>query len=146
MPMQDVSNDQSMINWLRQSGHAHLIDEHNEMTNMSSSVPQLSSVNAPYDTTGSSSTYPQTVVSNASPDLPMFMRGYRPNVPADNMVNRSVSFHRDASPDPPVIPTHFAGSPTQIHSPTLNDPNLDISIEVNMFEIIEYEFSFDQSK
>jgi hypothetical protein len=68
MPLQDVSNDTSMMDWLRQSGHGHLLGERTQnatTTSTSSPLPALQST-LPFGLTTSSSNYPPQTTSSSN--------------------------------------------------------------------------------
>ncbi|CAF0729705.1 unnamed protein product [Rotaria sordida] len=136
MPLQDVSNDPTMIDWLRQSGHAHVLDERLLNPNVSASPPPF---NIPY---GQS--------TSLSSPIHGFNMGYTSSSPQINSVNRSSSFlqppyHSTSSyegaahPLSPLLvapsyghqssPIHFTSSPTQFLSPDTNRQQIDADIE-----------------
>jgi hypothetical protein len=146
MPLQDVSNDQSMMDWLRQSGHGHLLDERsgNAINTSSSSSPPpppflsnllsgqtTSSSNYPPQTT--SSNYPPQAISSSSPP-PIFGGGFSSSGPQMDTLNRSASFPRTdflqtssfgggaGSSSPPIIPSanHFTAPSLDYSSSPLN--------------------------
>jgi hypothetical protein len=159
MPMQDVSEDPSMINWLHQAGHGHLIeDQFRKAVNASS--PPLS--NPLFGQNASLPNYPPQSTSFSSPPPsqypPSFSGGINTVSPPIDPLNHSGSFaHTDfnqpstygaaGSPAPPMIPQlahsngspfhqqqhsplNFSASPTQFLAPNLNEQQLDINIEV----------------
>ena len=68
MPLHDVSHDPSMMDWLRQSGHGHLLDDgipHATTTSTSSPLPGLQST-LPFGQTTSSSNYPPQTTSSSN--------------------------------------------------------------------------------
>jgi hypothetical protein len=156
MSLQDVSNDQAMIGWLRQSGHAHLLDEQHHNSNTMSPQPSTGSPpNYPPPTTAPSnyppqatapSNYPPPTTSLSSPPPP-FGGSYNSSNPLLNMFNPTSNYNPGiGSPSPPIIPptTNFGGSsfgqpssplnftasPTQFLAPNMNQQQLDIDIEV----------------
>jgi hypothetical protein len=124
MPLQDVSNDQSMIGWLRQQGHGHLLD--NQLHNASSTAsPPSPPLNISSQRTTDALSYPPQSTSISSPP-PMFggsigSGGFNPASSHMNNVNQSTSFRQaDRQPtsyygeharslSPPIIPPtgHF---------------------------------------
>jgi hypothetical protein len=131
MPLQDVSNDSTMMDWLRQAGHGHLLDERLPNTNATSSSPPPS--NVPFGQTTSSSNYPPQSSSNYPPQStslpppppqPSFGGGYNTSGAQSNAFNRAAAFPltdlhptptygANSSSSPPVIPptSHFTASP-----------------------------------
>lgn len=157
MPLQDVSNDQSMINWLHQSGHGHLLG--GQQANASPPSPPL---NISSGLGNSSANYPPpTSTSSPPPHFAGGSGGFNPTGSPPNALHRSVSFpqadhhltsvlggggHNPASP--PIIPPtdHYnnspynqqsspinfsSTSPTHLISPNVNQQQLDNDIEVN---------------
>ena len=49
MSLQDVSNDSSIAEWLRQSGHGHLLDNEHQFSKISSSAFQLENPSVFFD-------------------------------------------------------------------------------------------------
>ena len=167
MPMQDVSEDPSMIHWLRQAGHGHLIeDQFRKAVNASSPPPS----NPPHGQNTSPANYPPQLTSLSSPPPsqfpPSFSAGFNTASPSLDALNRSGSFGAadfnrhstygaGGSPAPPMIPSlgnfngspfdqqhsplNFSASPTQFLAPNLNDQQLDINIEVRRCS--EFDFS-----
>lgn len=166
--MQDVSEDPSMIHWLRQAGHGHLIeDQFRKAVNASSPPPS----NPPYGQNTSPSNYPPQLTSLSSPPPSQqlstsFSGGFNMASPPLDTLNRSGSFSgadfnrqpaygTAGSPAPPMIPSlgnfntspfnqqhsplNFSASPTQFLAPNLNDQQLDINIEVRSCS--EFDFS-----
>jgi hypothetical protein len=143
-----------MIDWLRQAGHSHLLDERIQNTNSISSPPPPS---IPFGQPTSSSNYPPQATSLSSVSPP-FNTGF-PGAPPMNTLNRTASFPQtDFNPtasygggaaafSPPIgsssfgqhqSPLHFnAPSPTQLLAPNRNERQLDIDIEVKYFMIIK---------
>ncbi|CAF2479362.1 unnamed protein product [Rotaria sp. Silwood2] len=136
MPLQDVSQDQAMIDWLRQSGHAHLLDERFLNTNPSSSPPPL---NMPFGQT--------TSLSSPMPGLNL---GYNTGGSPIDPLNRSSSFHQTPfystshydggtrSLSPPILPQsyghqssplHGSSSPTHFLPSNMHQQQLDVDIE-----------------
>jgi hypothetical protein len=139
MPLQDVSDDQTMIGWLRQAGHSHLLDEQPHNANTMS--PQLSAASPP--------NYPPPTTSLSSPP-PLFGGGHNSSNSLLNMFNPTASYNPGiGSPSPPIIPQttqfgglpfgqqssplHFTASPTQFLAPNMNQQQLDMDIEVKYF-------------
>ncbi len=106
MPLQDVSSDSSMIGWLRQSGHGHLLDQQNQFSNIASSSPP------PPISGGYSGTDPYANSYNHSASSP-------PNV---NFNSQSYNLQQS--------PTNFISSPTQFIAPHMNQ-QFDMDIEVS---------------
>jgi len=159
MPLQDVSNDSTMMDWLRQAGHGHLLDEriHNNNAASSSSPPPPPS-NVPFGQTTSSSNYPpQSTSLPPPPPQPSFGGGYNTSGAQSNAFNRAAAFPltdlhptptygANSSSSPPVIPPtshftaspynhpssplHFSSSPTQFLASNVNQQQLDADIEV----------------
>jgi hypothetical protein len=113
MPLQDVSGDSSMIGWLRQSGHGHLLDERHQFSNISSSSPP------PIIPAG----YINTDSQNRS-------ASFHQN---DNFNTQSYS--------PQHSPTNFISSPTQFIAPHMNQ-QLDMDIEVSINKIFNFDLLF----
>ncbi len=146
MPLQDVSNDHTMINWLRESGHSHLLDEQHHNGNTTSSPPPTSSSNYPPPTISSlnyppppptsSSSYPPPVTSSPnypapttslSSPPPTFGGGYNSSDPLMNTLNRSGSFPR-IDFQPTANYSGAAGSPSPPIIPQMshfNAPSYD---------------------
>ena len=138
--MQDVSEDSSMINWLRQAGHGHLIEDQLRHAQNNSSPP-LS--NPSYGQNTSSQNYPPQPTSLSSPGMDALNRSGSFSL---TDYNQQPTYGAAGSPAPPMIsslgnfdassfnqqhsPLNFTGSPTQFLTPNLNDPQLDINIEV----------------
>jgi len=125
MPLQDVSDDQLMINWLRQSGHAHLLDDQLHHANPTSSPSPLTAPQnypppptAPHNyppPTIASPSYPPPTMSSSSP-VPQFGGGPTSGNPLLNMFSQSAlhpqtnfpqttNYGGAGSPSPPIIPT-----------------------------------------
>jgi hypothetical protein len=137
MPLQDVSNDPTMMDWLRQAGHGHLLDEriHNTNAASSSSPPPPPSLNAPFGQTTSSSNYPpQSTSLPPPPPQPSFGGGYNTSGAQSNAFNRAAAafpltdlhptptYGPNSSSSPPVIPptSHFNASPYNQQSSPLH--------------------------
>ena len=144
MPLQDVSDDQLMINWLRQSGHGHLIEDHRPNNN-AASTSFASPLGAAPPTSQpshsqSSPNYPPPTANPLSSPPPLL-----------DQITRSGSF-RQSDPAPPLTyvaagsppihsatggfdqrqsPLHFASPSSPFVSPTMNDQQLDHTIEVS---------------
>ncbi len=130
MPLQDVSNDQTMISWLRQAGHAHLLDDQLQSGGNVSSPPPPPSQNIPFGPTGSSSNFsPPPPTSNYPPQTapisspsPIFSGGFSSNDPLLNSLHRSGSFPQSNFPPtstyggyntgPLSSPTHHFTAPS----------------------------------
>ena len=170
MPLQDVSDDQTMISWLRQAGHAHLLDEQLRNANRGSSPP-LPTQNNPYGPTSSShfspippSNYPPPTASHSSPP-PMFGGGFNSTDPVMNTIHRSGSFSPTNFPPNaiygssggPMSPTHhfsgpsfdhqssspfFHSSPTHFLGPNINQQQLDMDIEVKLFVTMRSKYLY----
>jgi hypothetical protein len=163
MPLQDVSDDQTMIGWLRQAGHAHLLDEQLQNRGGNVSSPPLPpSQNIPFGPTSSTSNFSPLPPSNFPPQAgpmssppPLFGGGFNSNDPLLNSIQRSGSFPQtnlsgfNAGPVP--SPTHhfaapsfgqhssplnFNSSPNQFLAPNMNQQQLDMDIEVIQFLIM----------
>ncbi|CAF0752235.1 unnamed protein product [Rotaria sp. Silwood1] len=136
MPLQDVSHDLAMIDWLRQSGHAHLLDERLLNANISSSPPPFN--------------YPYGQTHSLSSPIPGHNMGYDSSGSPINPLNQSSSFHQPPflqsshydggarSLSPPILPQSyghqssplpFHSSPTQFLSPDVHQHQLDADIE-----------------
>ena len=103
MPAQDVSHDPSMIDWLRQNGHGHLLANQNQYSNNTSSPPPIFSPPPP----------------PASP--PIISGGYSNTEHYGNSYNRQPS------------PANFISSPTQFIAPHMNsqfDMEVEVSSEM----------------
>jgi hypothetical protein len=111
MPLQDVSDDHTMISWLRQTGHAHLLDEQHHNGDNVSSPPPPPPQNIPFGPTSSSSNfsplppsnYPPQTASMPSPS-PNFSGGFNSNDPLIDNLHRSGSF-----PQSNFLPTSTYG-------------------------------------
>ena len=125
MPLQDVSEDQLMINWLRQAGHGHLIEDHHPNHNVS--PPIAASMSAPAPTTSLSSpplldhlthtgSFQRT---DHTPPLTYGRAGMSPPSPPP-----SSGFNQRQSP------LNFDSPPSAFISPNMNDQQLDHTIEV----------------
>lgn len=99
MPLEDVSNDRQMIDWLRQSGHGHLIDD--RISNIESSSAPLAAqpspaaaaaTSLPFVKSASSTNYPpqQAALSSASPIFNTGLAGLF-GAPSLNNLNQSTS-------------------------------------------------------
>lgn len=154
MPLEDVSDDQLMINWLRQAGHAHLLDE--QMRNNNRSSPPQPSQNIPFGPTTSSnfspippSGYPPPTMSHSSP-VPMINPGLHGSDPIMNSLQRTGSFSPTTFPPNPiyggagVIPFDsrpsplFHSPPSQFLGPGINQQQLDMDIEVTVLVMSRY--------
>lgn len=154
MPLQDVSDDQTMISWLRQAGHAHLLDE--QLRNNNRSSPPSLSQNVPFGPTTSSNFspippagYPPQTMSHSSP-VPMFNAGLNSTDPLINSLHRSGSFSPTTFPpnpiyggasapsfDPRSSPPYFHSSPSHFLGPNVNQQQLDMDIEVKLLVVFE---------
>ncbi len=121
MPLQDVSNDESMIGWLRQAGHGHLLNDQHQYANLSS-----------------------------SPSLPIISAGQTHADNYHDSYNRSTSFSNNAninceSYDSHQTSANFAPPPTQFHAPYMDQYRTDVDIEVRKeksLNLIDYLTSF----
>ena len=164
MPLQDVTNDPSMIDWLRQSGHAHLLD--GQLYNTKATISALPSGNAPFEQTVLSPKYPPSSTSLPSPPSNFDNGQYTGNRQVDAF-HQSTSFpqtdthgstaydgifpsslssrlpvsnHFNASTyDHPPSPLHFSSSPTQFASSDNDQQQLDIDIEVKYLLYLNFE-------
>ena len=127
MPLEDVSNDSSMIDWLQQAGHGHLLANQHGYSNTSSSA----AVGA------SASSAPPPLRPQLSPSPPPIISGGYAN---ENY--RHDSYNRSGSPEQnnsfrsqmygtQPSPTNFVSSPSQFLAPRMNNPQLDMDIEVS---------------
>jgi hypothetical protein len=143
MPLEDVSNDHKMIDWLRQSGHSHLFDEHPQSTTAGPSSPPLYNQYAP---TTSSGSYPPYSTSS----LPVFTAGHNISGPQTNTFGQPAPFlHTNIpstasygsgaglSPPPMMLPSYdhqssplpFSSSPIHLATSNMNQQQLDADIE-----------------
>lgn len=106
MPLQDVSQDSSMIDWLRQSGHAHLLAQDNHYSSAAVRTASPPIISGEYANAGQ---------YNASSH-----GGSASFVQADN-------YHTQAY-HPQPSSANFVTSPTQFIAPH-NNPQLDMDIE-----------------
>lgn len=120
MPLQDVSDDQTMISWLRQAGHAHLLDEQLRNNDRTSSPP---SENIPFRQNDSSNfspipppNYPAQTTS-LSPLPPIFDGGFNSGDPLINSLHQSGSFPPSNFPSTSI----YGGAPGPM-SPTIISP------------------------
>jgi hypothetical protein len=114
MPLEDVSNDQTMISWLRQSGHSHLLDEQLRNTNTTSSSPPP---NVSFGQTNSSSNFPSpppnyppaTTSSSSYPPATTSSASYPPpTTPSSNYPLQTTSL---SSPPPLFGGSYSSGNP-----------------------------------
>ncbi|CAF1236494.1 unnamed protein product [Adineta steineri] len=147
MPLQDVTNDPSMIGWLRQAGHSHLLNDQNQYANSSSS-PSLpiipagrASVDPYHNSFNRSSSHSQVVNFNnlsndqhpnsrqfvsSTPSLPI-IRGGQTSV---DSYNHSPSFTQAASYNHSYGgQPNYASTPTQFHAPYAHQYQTDADIE-----------------
>ncbi len=115
MPLQDVSNDSSMIGWLRQSGHGHLLENQHQYANFSPSVPPP---------------------LPPSPPPPIISSGYANTNSYGDSYNRAASFPQNINYNAQSYsgqhnPTNFVSSPSQFIAPHMN-PQIDLDIEVSL--------------
>lgn len=122
MPLEDVSNDSSMIDWLRQSGHAHLLANQHEYSNR----PSSAAVGAP-------AAHPPAPPLSSSP--PIISGGFGNASYHQESYNRSGSFEHNNTVSAQSYgiqsPTNFISSPSQFLAPHVNNPQLDADIEVS---------------
>jgi hypothetical protein len=128
MPLQDVSNDPSLIDWLRQSGHGGLLDDRQHFSNTSSSpaVPMIGGTQTNIHPQSISFNQPQSYDRQGSPQMNSFNQSQsynRQQSPQMNSFNQSQSYDRQYSPQ------NFISSPTQFHASN-RDQQLDADIEV----------------
>jgi len=140
MPLEDVSNDPSMVGWLRQAGHGHLLDEQRQYTNVPLSSPSPPIMSGGYSGTGTyGDSYNQSAafsgvgnVNTQSYNQPASFSGAGYVNPQS--YNQPASFSpvgnvNTQSYDYPPSPTNFISSPTQFIAPHMNQP-YDMDIEV----------------
>jgi hypothetical protein len=99
MPLQDVSNDSSVIGWLRQAGHGHLIDENRRLANASSSISPAINSSGGYSSTnvdGYHNSYNQS--SSISPPI-NYSSGYN----SSSVHPYHDSYNHSTSISPPII-------------------------------------------
>lgn len=106
MALQDVSHDPSVVNWLRQSGHGHLLDDRHQSTNYPSSAP-----------------------------APIYSNDYRSSDPYSDLYQRSTSFagaeNFGSQPyDAQYKRDNFMRSSAQFLAPHASQPQYDIDVEV----------------
>lgn len=153
MPLQDVSNDSSMIEWLRQAGHGHLIakDQHYSNISTSTSLPsfphtanndelyrssqnrsttfgQVASFNKEsYDSHDNARQY-----TSLSPSPPIIPMGSTSANPYHHSYNQSASF----SPSPNINNLSYgsqyncASTSAQFQAPHMSQFQTDADIEV----------------
>lgn len=106
MPLQDVSQDSSMLGWLRQSGHGHLLEDRQGTANLAHSPSAPIIRDAPTE----------RVADFHRADLsPSFAR-------ADNYQSQSYGYQPSAA--------NFVHSPTQFLAPHMNQYQTDAEVEV----------------
>ncbi|CAF0789066.1 unnamed protein product [Adineta ricciae] len=106
MPLQDISNDSSAIDWLRQTGHGHLIAKDQQFANISTSTSLPS--------------FPHTVINDEL---------YRSSQNRSTTYGQVVNFNKESydhhdnarhytslSPPPPMIPSGCASASPYHHS------------------------------
>jgi hypothetical protein len=147
MSLHDVSNDPSLIGWLRQAGHGHLLSDHqNHYANVGLHQSHyanvgLSSPSPPIISGGHSSVDPYIDSYNRS-------ASYSGVDPYTNSYNRSASYSGVAnfntlSHNHQQSPTNFVSTPTQFFAPHMNQHQLDMDIEVKKSNfIILFFFTF----
>ena len=122
MPLEDVSNDSSMIDWLRQSGHAHLLANQHEYSNRPASAA-----------VGVSATHPPAPPLSPSP--PIISGAFGNANYHQESYNHSGSFEQNHTVNAQSYglqsPTNFISSPSQFLAPHMNNPQLDADIEVS---------------
>jgi len=129
MPLQDVSNDPSLIGWLRQAGHGHLLSEQSHYANVGVSSPS-----PPIISGGHTSVDPYIDSYNRSASY----SGVDPHI---DSYNRSASYSGVAnintlSHTGQQNPTNFVSTPTQFFAPHMNQHQLDMDIEVRKSNFI----------
>ncbi|CAF0969627.1 unnamed protein product [Rotaria sp. Silwood1] len=112
MPLEDVSHDICMVDWLRRGGHGHLLDEHNQ------SYPMRPSI---------------------SPPPPIPPRDYNRIDPYCDSYNRSMSFSRNENfntlpYNPSYRPDNFITSPTEFLAPHTNPLCVDRDVEAMRYD------------
>lgn len=131
MPLEDVSTDSSMIDWLRQSGHAHLLANQHEYSNHSSSA-------AAVGVSAATAAHPPPL----SPSPPIISSGFGNASYHQESYNRSGSFEQNnivsAQSYGLQSPTNFVSSPSQFIAPHMNNPQLDADIEVSTFVFSQF--------
>ncbi|UJR10079.1 hypothetical protein I4U23_014301 [Adineta vaga] len=149
MPLQDVSNDSSMLDWLREAGHGHLINKTHQYSNISTSaslptIPRNCSSDELYHASQNRSTaYGQVAsfnkesASSLSPPPPMIPSGYS-SAAAPHPIPYQNSYNRSASAASLVNFNNlsYAGdqynsvsSSSQFHAPHMNQYQTDADIE-----------------
>ena len=132
MPLQDVSNDHSMMDWLRQSGHGHLLDSGNHDNNYP--PPKTSSSSSPPpplfgSSGGGSGNYgsssPQMNIPNQSSTFPPTS-----NYGGAGSPLLSSGYFNPQSMDHQSSPLNLSSSPTQFLGSNMNQQQLDADIEV----------------
>ena len=111
MPLQDVSNDSSMISWLQQAGHGHLLANQHGYAGVSSSAP----------------------LPPSPPPPPIIPAGYSNATGYGNSYNHPTSFSQNINTQSyggQHSPVNFVSSPSQFIAPHM-DPQIDINIEVS---------------
>lgn len=107
MPLQDVSQDSSMLGWLRQSGHGHLLEDRQGTRNIASpsSAPIMRDIP------------PARPVEIPRADLsPSFPR-------VDNFQSQSYGYQPNSA--------NFVSSPTQFLAPNTNQYQFDSEVDVS---------------
>ncbi|CAF0747048.1 unnamed protein product [Adineta ricciae] len=129
MPLQDVSNDSSMIDWLRQAGHGHLIAKDQQYSNISTSASLPS--------------FPHTVNNDE-----LYRSSQNRSTTFGQVANfnkESYDYHDNArhytslSPPPPMIPSgctsaspyHHSYNQSTSLSPSPNINNLSYNAQYN---------------
>lgn len=120
--VQDVSGDPSMLDWLRNAGHGHLLSQQNDYNN----------------------------IPAHSPSPPIIPSGRISADPYGNSYNQSASFTGTGNANTqsyshPQSPVNFGQSPTQFIAPHMNQP-YDADIEVKKSNIYLFFYFFVLNK
>jgi hypothetical protein len=136
MPLQDVSNDQAMINWLHQSGHGHLIDSRPQNSSYPS-PPALPTQLGNYPPPSNEPLHQTAPFSNphfaSSLNHPSAVSPSPPIISGLNLQPQSQPQHQAMPPYPhphQPSPELFHSSASPFAPANINDRALDVDIEV----------------
>jgi len=107
MPLQDVSSDPSMVGWLRQAGHGHLLDQQHQFSNIPPSAPS------------------PPIIPSGQSGIDPYRGSYNPSASFSGIGNVNTQPYNYQQ-----SPTNIISSPTQFFAPHMNQSYLDMDIEV----------------